>query len=59
MTRESFLILLGALVVAAPFAGLPLSWLAGALPIIGLLIILIGVWQRRDRQIRERAPADS
>lgn len=49
MTRESFLILLGILVVLSPFAGLPLSILSWILPVLGLLIVLIGVLYRRDR----------
>jgi len=50
MSRESVLILLAALVVVAPFSGLPVSWLEIILPVIGALVLLIGISLRRSRQ---------
>ncbi len=43
MSRESILILLGLLIMALPFVGLPLLWLSIGYPIIGALVALIGV----------------
>lgn len=43
MSREPMLVVLGAMVIIAPFSGLPLSWLMFLLPLIGALILLIGV----------------
>jgi hypothetical protein len=42
MSRENILILLGLLVMLAPFSGLPISWLEFILPIIGLAVGAIG-----------------
>jgi hypothetical protein len=53
MTRESFLVILGALVILSPFAGLPLSWLEWILPILGVIVIILGISLRRDRAARE------
>jgi len=43
MSRESVLILLGVLTVFAPFSGLPVSWLAWILPVLGVCVVIIGV----------------
>jgi len=42
MTRAHLLILLGLLVILAPFSGLPSSWLDVVLPLLGLTTLLIG-----------------
>lgn len=43
MSRESVLILFGLLVAFSPFSGLPISWLAWILPILGATVLVIGV----------------
>lgn len=50
MTRENVLILLGALVILAPFSGLPLSWLSFILPILGAGVVGIGILMRAVRR---------
>jgi hypothetical protein len=57
MSRTSLLIILGILVVLTPFSGLPLSWLSWILPIIGLIVIVIGV--SLHRRHRESAAANT
>lgn len=46
MSRESTVILFGFLVAVSPFIGLPLSILSFVLPILGALIVLIGITLR-------------
>lgn len=53
MTRESFLILLGVLVALSPFLGLPLTWLAVLLPLLGLITLGIGYTLRARLPRRE------
>ena len=43
MSRESLLVLIGILVVLSPFVGLPLTWLAVLVPVLGGMVALIGV----------------
>lgn len=50
MTRENVLILLGALVILAPFSGLPVSWLSFILPVLGAGIVGIGILMRSARR---------
>jgi TRAP-type C4-dicarboxylate transport system permease small subunit len=52
MKRESFLVVLGVVIAISPFVGLPLSWLMYILPILGLLIVVIGISLRHDLQMR-------
>lgn len=61
MSRESILSILGLFVILAPFIGLPLKILAWILPILGVLIVIIGLslWNRnRTKRIRTVAPFD-
>jgi cytochrome c-type biogenesis protein CcmH/NrfF len=58
MSRENLLILIGVLVTLSPFAGLPLTWLAWILPILGILVVIIGVTFYRSRRESE-IPATS
>jgi hypothetical protein len=53
MSRENFLILLGVLILLSPFAGLPMSILAWILPILGILVLVIGITLHRNRQPKE------
>ena len=41
MTRPQILIVLGFLIVLAPFSGLPTSWLELMLPVVGIVVIAI------------------
>ncbi|HEY4489270.1 MAG TPA: hypothetical protein VJA87_02195 [Candidatus Paceibacterota bacterium] len=50
MTRETVLIILGVIVAASPYLGLPLSVLSVLLPILGLIVIIIAVMMRRTGQ---------
>lgn len=43
MSRTYMLVVLGILVAAAPFSGLPISWLGILLPVIGIGIAVIGM----------------
>lgn len=42
MSRPSSLILLGALVILAPFSGFPSSWITLFLVVLGALTVLVG-----------------
>jgi uncharacterized membrane protein len=57
MSRENFLILLGVLVLLSPFAGLPMTWLAWILPILGIFILIVGFTLRRSRKQPENPVA--
>ncbi|MBA3789265.1 hypothetical protein H0X32_02640 [Patescibacteria group bacterium] len=61
MKRESFLVLLGVLIILSPFSGLPLSWLTWVLLCMGVIVVIIGITLRRDRHDREVAvvPSDT
>lgn len=54
MSRESMLMVLGVLVALSPFIGLPLAILAWLLPVVGVLIVLIGIGLRTVRGLSER-----
>lgn len=59
MKRETTIAFLGALVGLSPFLGLPYSFLMVALPVLGLIIIalgLIGRLRSRTPSAREAAP---
>ncbi len=54
MSRSSALILLGFLVVLAPFSGLPSNWLRTLIPVLGLGVIVVGFIVRAERVKSER-----
>ncbi len=54
MSRALMLIILGALVMTSPFAGLPMSILSWILPVLGLIALLIGVSYKREKLLGER-----
>jgi hypothetical protein len=54
MTRETVLIFLGILIAISPYLGLPLTILDFVLPILGLLIIVIGIMYRRTDKLSLR-----
>lgn len=49
MSRESTLVLLGLLIALVPFIGLPYSWLMWILPVLGLIVLTLGVTLRAKR----------
>jgi hypothetical protein len=57
MSRETVLIALGVLVVISPYLGVPLSILDFVLPLLGLLIIVIGIMYRRTDKLSLRHAA--
>ena len=59
MSRESMLIVLGALVVLSPFSGFPLAWLTWFYLFAGLLTAAIGATLRLRRIRRARKAAMS
>ena len=48
MSKEASIIAIGALVIVAPFLGLPGSWRTALLLILGVSLVIIGVVMRRD-----------
>ncbi len=56
MKNGRTLIILGALVIVAPFIGLPYSWLRFMLPVLGALVLVAGV-RSRPRRAQEPVPA--
>lgn len=64
MSREHVLVICGVLVILAPFAGIPLSWLDIGLPLLGVCICVIGLTQiKRKRSVvnssHEAAPEET
>ena len=57
MTRETVLMILGALVFISPWIGIPMAWLQWALLVLGLAIIAIGITLRRRMHEDELPPA--
>lgn len=49
MSKEGTLITIGVLVLLTPFLGLPSSWLAWILPILGVITLAIGQLIRKER----------
>jgi hypothetical protein len=56
MLRGRALIALGALIIVSPFLGLPYSWLMFMLPVLGVLVLLVGIRFRRREAPRYDAP---
>ena len=54
MSRSLMLIVAGVLAALAPFSGLPMAVLAWILPVLGLVIVAIGVSYKRERMRLER-----
>lgn len=54
MSREGIIMVLAVVVMISPFVGLPYSWLAWVLPIIGLALFALALSLRVRRQ-RARA----
>lgn len=55
MTRSLMLIVLGALVLLSPISGLPMRILAWILPVLGLLVLAIGISYKREQLRKEPA----
>jgi TRAP-type C4-dicarboxylate transport system permease small subunit len=56
MSRDTILLVLAVVIAVSPFAGLPIAWLSYILPVVGLIILIIGISQRRDRRARIQEP---
>lgn len=54
MRRDTFLLMLGTLVCAGPFLGVPEVWRAWFLGVVGGCIILVALTYRFDTQRRSR-----
>ena len=52
MSRESFVFILGLLVLLTPFLGVPTQWKTAGLAVIGALLMLIGYSLRRSAFLR-------
>ncbi len=48
MSKEGTLVTVGILVAISPFIGLPYSWLAWILPVLGGITVLVGYVIRKD-----------
>ena len=56
MSRESILLILGALVIISPWSGLPPTWMEVLLVLLGLGVVVIAITLRR-RGVKTVAPA--
>ncbi|MDB5237327.1 MAG: hypothetical protein JWL88_429 [Parcubacteria group bacterium] len=57
MSRDRLLILIGTLVLVSPFVGLPLSILTWILPVLGGLVLGIGIsfgMRKKNAQLRSQ-----
>ncbi len=52
MHRQRMLIILGVLIALAPYLGLPYGWLMFLLPLLGIIVLSLGLSLR----IKRRAP---
>lgn len=48
MSKEGTLFTVGVLVMLAPFAGLPMSWLAWILPLLGAVVVIVAYLVRQQ-----------
>ena len=48
MSKEGTLVTVGILTAVAPFIGLPYSWLAWILPVLGIITVIVGYVIRKD-----------
>jgi len=54
MSKEGTLITVGVLVILSPFLGLPSSFLAFALPVLGAITLFVGYTIRKEK-VNQRA----
>jgi hypothetical protein len=59
MSRESVLVLLGVIVALSPFLGIPTTWLAIILPLLGVAVAVIGASLRVARFFATESPHDA
>lgn len=59
MSRPTMLIVLGVMVLLAPFSGLPMAILTWILPLLGLVVLAIGISMHREQKasIAARTPS--
>lgn len=48
MSKEGTLVTVGILTALSPFIGLPYSWLAWILPVLGVITLIVGYVIRKD-----------
>lgn len=53
MSRESTLLILGVVIILAPFLGLPYAWLMVIEPLLGLGVIALAILVRARRMTEE------
>lgn len=56
MSRSSVLILVGIILIVAPFAGVPSSWLAFLIPFLGVIVCIVG-FSVRESQVKNSMTA--
>ncbi len=49
MSKEGTLVTIGILTAVSPFLGLPYSWLAWILPVLGILAVIVGYVIKKDK----------
>lgn len=49
MSRSLILVLLGVLVALSPYVGIPYSYLMWVLPVLGLVVLLMGLSLKKGR----------
>lgn len=60
MTTARLLIVFGVLVLVSPYLGLPYSWLMFLLPVLGVVILALGVrLHQKARKASAPAPYDT
>jgi hypothetical protein len=57
MSRESFVFLLGIIILVTPFLGIPGEWKQWILPVAGLFVAIVGYRMRRAAFLRSIATA--
>jgi hypothetical protein len=58
MSKEGTLITVGVLVLLTPFIGLPHSWFAWILPVLGIITLVIGQLMRKHRATPQTVRAE-
>ncbi len=55
MSRSLMLIVLAVLIILAPFSGLPMSILTWILPVLGFVLLAIGISYKREGMTKSSA----
>jgi hypothetical protein len=57
MSRSSVLILAGLLLILVPFAGIPSTWIAFIVPVLGIVVCITG-FSVRETQVQKAVNAE-